>query len=149
MAKRKLTPEFREFLECLNRAGVDCLLVGEFAVSFYGYHRITEDIGFWIAASNDNFERLLEAVRRFFGEDLAGLDEAFLPNNDTLFLGRVPNKIEVIQNASGLDFAQAFPRRIEAMLDGLPVKMISLADLKMNKYASGQAKDKADLENLP
>ena len=28
MAKRELTPEFREFLACLNRAGVEYLLVG-------------------------------------------------------------------------------------------------------------------------
>jgi hypothetical protein len=33
MAKRKLTPEFREFLACLNRAGVEYLLVGGFAVN--------------------------------------------------------------------------------------------------------------------
>ena len=74
MAKRKLTPEFREFLACLNRAGVEYLLVGGYAVNFYGYHRFTEDIDFWIAVSDENLERLLTAVRFFFGEDLACLD---------------------------------------------------------------------------
>jgi hypothetical protein len=33
MAKRELTPEFREFLACLNRAGVEYLLVGGYAVT--------------------------------------------------------------------------------------------------------------------
>src|ERR1051325_1724375 len=128
MAKRQLTPEFREFLECLNRAGVDYLLVGGFAVNYYGYHRFTEDIDFWIGAWDENFDRILEAVRLFFGEDLAGLDKSFLKQHDTVFFGRVPNKIEVIQNATGVDFAQAYHRRIETMLDGVPVKLISLAD---------------------
>lgn len=149
MAKRQLTPEFRDFLECLNRAEVDYLLMGGFAVNYYGYHRFTEDIDFWIAVSDENFDRLLEAVRLFFGENLAGLDKKFLQNNESLFLGGVPNKIEVFQNASGLKFAEAYPRRVETTLDGVPVKMICLSDLKTNKSASGRNKDLADLDNLP
>jgi hypothetical protein len=65
-------------LACLNRAGVKYLLVGGYAVNHYGYHRFTEDIDFWIAVSDENFDRLLAAVRLFFGEDLTGLDKKFL-----------------------------------------------------------------------
>jgi hypothetical protein len=149
MAKRQLTPEFREFLECLNHAGVEYLLAGGFAVNHCGYHRSTDGIDFWIAVSDENFDRLLAAIRKFFGEDLPGLDKNFLKNNETLYLGRVPNKIEVIQNASGISFAEAFPRRVETTFDGVQVRIISLADLKTNKRASGRYKDLADLENLP
>ena len=149
MAKRKLTPEFREFLGCLNRAEVKYLLVGGYAVNFYGYHRFTEDIDFWIAVSDENFGRLLAAIREFFGEDLEGLDMNFLKNNESLYLGCVPDKIEVFQKASGLDFGQAFPRRLESVLEGIPVKVISLADLRANKRASARHKDLADLERLP
>ena len=149
MAKRQLTPEFREFLACLNHANVEYLLVGGFAVNHYGYHRSTEDIDFWIAVSDENFERLLAAIRAFFGEDLAGLDKNFLMCNESLYFGRVPNKIEVFQNASGIKFAEAYPRRVETTLEGLPVKMICLTDLKLNKRASGRHKDLADLDNLP
>ena len=49
MAKRELTPEFREFLACLNRAGVEYLLVGGYAVNHYGYPRSTEEIDLWLA----------------------------------------------------------------------------------------------------
>jgi hypothetical protein len=136
-------------LACLNRAGVDYLLVGGFAVNHYGYHRFTEDIDFWIAVSDANFDRLLAAVRDFFGEDLAGLDKKFLQNNESLYLGRVPNKIEVFQNASGLKFTEVYPRRVDTLLEGIPVKIIPLADLKTNKRASGRNKDLADLDNLP
>ena len=149
MAKRQLTPEFREFLGCLNRAGVEYLLVGGYAVNHYGYHRCTEDIDFWIAVSDENFDRLLSAIRDFFGEDLAGLDKKFLQANESLFLGGVPNKIEVFKQATGLNFSEAYPRRVETAIDGEPVKMISLADLKINKRASGRNKDLADLDNLP
>jgi hypothetical protein len=149
MAKRQLTPEFREFLGCLNRAGVEYLLVGGYAVNHYGYHRFTEDIDFWIAVSDENFDRLLSAIRDFFGENLAGLDKSFLWANESLFLGGVPNKIEVFKQVTGLNFAEAYPRRVETTIDGEPVKLIGLADLKTNKRASGRNKDLADLDNLP
>jgi hypothetical protein len=136
-------------LACLNRAEVEYLLVGGFAVNHYGYHRFTEDIDFWIAASEANFGRLLAALRLFFGEDLAGLDMNFLKKHESLFLGGVPNKIEVFQKASGLKFEEAYPRRVETMLEGVPAKMICLSDLKANKQASGRKKDLADLDNLP
>lgn len=149
MAKRRFTPEFREFLVCLNHAEVEYLLVGGFAVNHYGYHRSTEDIDFWIAVSEDNYDRLLAAIREFFGEDLKGLDKDFLRHNEALFLGSVPNKIELFKNCSGLQFADAFARRVEATIEGVPVKMICLTDLKTNKRASGRNKDLADLDNLP
>src|SRR5262249_7388557 len=109
----------------------------------------TEDIDFWIAVSNENFDRLLAAIRDFFGEDLPGLDKKFLREHESLFLGGVPNKIEVFKRCSGLEFAQAYSRRVETTIDGEPVKLISLADLKVNKRASGRNKDLADLDNLP
>jgi hypothetical protein len=149
MAKRQLTPEFREFLACLNRAGVEYLLVGGYAVNHYGYHRFTEDIDLWIAVSNENLDRLLTALRDFFGEDLPGLDKQFLQEHDAVFLGAVPNKIELFKNCSGLDFTEAYGRRVETRIDGELVKMICLPDLKTNKRASGRNKDLADLDNLP
>ena len=84
MAKRQLTPEFREFLGCLNRAEVEYLLVGGYAVNHYGYHRFTEDIDFWVAVSDENFDRLLSAIRDFFGEDLAGLNKQFLQDRKSV-----------------------------------------------------------------
>src|SRR6516225_3318597 len=122
MAKRQLTPEFREFLACLNRAGVEYLLVGGYAVNHYGYHRFTEDIDFWIAVTDENLDRVLAAIREFFGEDLAGLDKKFLQEHESLFLGAVPNKIEVFKHCSGLKFPEAYLRREEATIDGEPVK---------------------------
>lgn len=149
MGKRQLTPEFREFLACLNRAGVEYLLVGGYAVNHYGYHRFTEDIDFWIAVSEDNFDKVLSAIRQFFGEDLPGLNKTFLRDNEALFLGAVPNKIEIFKTCSGVEFSEAYARRVDGIIDGEPVKLISLADLKLNKKASGRNKDLADLDNLP
>ena len=64
-------------------------------------------------------------------------------------MGMPPIRIELLTEISGIDFVDAYPRSIDASIDGMDVKVISLADLKANKRASGRAKDLADLANLP
>jgi len=49
----------------------------------------------------------------------------------------------------GVDFADCYRRAVVAELDGVPVPIISLEDLKRNKRASGRLKYLLDLENLP
>ena len=46
-----LSDDFRDFLTCLNDAGVEYLLVGGHAVAYYGYFRPTRDMEIWVAVS--------------------------------------------------------------------------------------------------
>lgn len=145
----KLPQDFKEFLNLLNSHGVDYLLVGGFAVAFHGYPRFTGDIDVWVAVSQDNAEKLV-ATLKAFGFDVAGLSsEIFLDPRRMTRLGREPMKIEILNSVSGLDFPSARARAVVADFDGLNVPVISLADLRTNKLASGRAKDLADLDNLP
>ncbi len=149
MDPRHLPPDFREFLECLNAAGVEYLLIGGHAVAFHGYPRVTSDMDVWINGTPENAEKVLAAVRSFFGADMAGLTAAQLldPEMVTHF-GARPHLIEVLNRISGGDFSKAWPRRIATDYDGVPVQMIGLEDLKQNKLASGRPKDIADLSQL-
>ncbi|MEM6329676.1 MAG: hypothetical protein AAF790_05445 [Planctomycetota bacterium] len=52
-------------------------------------------------------------------------------------------------SVSGLEFDEAYRGRLSAMLGDVEVSVLSLADLRANKLASGRYKDLADLENLP
>ncbi len=68
MATRKkisLDPNFREFIELLNREKVRYLLLGGYAVNYYGYHRFTADIDFWIAIDAENRSRVASALQAF------------------------------------------------------------------------------------
>ncbi len=38
-----LPPDFRDFLKLLNDKEVEYLLIGDYAVAFYGYPRATND----------------------------------------------------------------------------------------------------------
>ena len=48
----------------------------------------------------------------------------------------------------GVDFSVAWNRRIATTMDGLPVWMISRADLIANKTATGRPQDLADVAFL-
>lgn len=149
MDPRHLPPDFREFLECLNAAGVEYLLIGGHAVSYHGYPRTTSDMDVWVNRTPENAQRVIAAVQRFFGLPMEGLTEAQLldPENVTHF-GARPQLIEILNRISGGDFAIAWARRVETSYDGVPTHIIALEDLRLNKTASGRHKDLADLENL-
>ena len=63
-------------------------------------------------------------------------------------MGVPPLRLEVLTSVSGLEFPTAFRNRVVAEIDGVPVNLVSLSDLKTNKKACGRHKDLADLEQL-
>jgi hypothetical protein len=49
---------------------------------------------------------------------------------------------------SGVEFDACYRERLETKLNDVPVNVIDLRHLKINKRASGRLKDLADLEQL-
>ena len=89
-------------------------------------------------------------VLKEFGFESADLSEAlFLKKNKIIRMGRPPLRIEINTGISGLAFEKCYPERVAGDLDGIPVQLISLKHLKINKQKTGRAKDINDLENLP
>lgn len=149
MDPRHLSDDFRDFLTCLNEAGVEYLLVGGHAVAYHGYFRPTRDMDVWVAVSVENADRLVNAINAFFGGHLEGVTrEWFLDRENVTRFGAVPNLIEILPKVSGGDFQQAYARRVTDTVDGQPVKLISREDLMANKKASARLKDLADVEQL-
>lgn len=150
MDPKHLPPDFREFLECLNEAGVEYLLVGGHAVAFHGYVRVTSDMDIWINRTRENADRVIAAVRKFFDDEMRGLTaEQLLDKATVTHFGARPQLIEILGEISGGNFVEAWAKKIATDYDGVPTNMISLIDLKKNKESAGRAKDLADLENLP
>jgi hypothetical protein len=48
-----------------------------------------------------------------------------------------------------IDFKECYKNRVIDSFDDVPVNVISLKHLKLNKKAAGRHKDLDDLENLP
>ena len=145
----ELPPDFREFLKLLNEHRVDYLLVGGFAVGFHGYPRATSDIDIWISSSESNARKVVDVVREF-GFDTPNLTpELFQQAGKIVRMGQPPVRIEVMNTIDGVLFSDCLQNCVMADFDGISVPLISLSDLKVNKAASGRAKDRDDLEHLP
>ncbi|MBV8552675.1 MAG: hypothetical protein JOY54_15365 [Acidobacteriaceae bacterium] len=146
MATIRLPRDFSEFLRLLNSSGVDYLLVGGYAVNFYGYSRSTGNIDIWVARNEPNAVRLTQALRAFGFENAT--ETLFTVPDQIIRMGVPPLRIEILTSVSGVDFEECYARRATATLDGVPLPLISFDDLKANKMASGRLKDLADLEAL-
>ncbi|MEW6197855.1 MAG: hypothetical protein AB1601_04220 [Planctomycetota bacterium] len=73
----QLPPDFSEFLSLLNSAQVEYLLLGGYAVAYYGVPRATGDMDLWVNPDPDNTGRLGEALRQFGLDDAAIQPERF------------------------------------------------------------------------
>ncbi len=148
MATIHLPPDFSEFLQLLNSRNVEYLIVGGYAVGYYGYPRSTGDMDVWIAFSPQNI-RLLVEVLRLFGLTIPEPAEAFLSEGQFIGIGNRPLRIEVLTVISGVDFPTCYSNRTKDEIDGVQVNIIGLEHLRANKQASGRLKDLNDLRNLP
>ncbi len=149
MATIHLPPDFKEFLKLLNAHQVEYLLVGGYAVGYYGYPRATADIDLWIAVNPANADKTV-AVLKEFGFNVPDLSpQIFLKEWQIVRLGVPPVRIKLATTISGVNFDECYPLRVMDKLDGVDVNLISLKHLKLNKKAAGRHKDLADLENLP
>ncbi len=144
----RLPPEFSEFLRLLNRHSVRHLVIGGYAVAYYGYSRFTADFDVWIEVNEDAADRVVTALKEF-GFDVPGLKrELFLEPGRITRMGVPPMRLEILTRIDGVEFDACYESREVAEIDGEEVAFISLADLKRNKASSGRKKDLADLEYL-
>jgi predicted nucleotidyltransferase len=149
MEQIEFPQDFSEFLKLLNSHHVDYLLIGGFAVAMYGYPRATADMDVWVARNQLNAERLVACLRDF-GFDTPRLTvELFQEPERIIRMGEAPLRIEILTDIDGVTFDECQSRAELQNIDGNQIPVISLTDLKINKRASGRAKDLDDLENLP
>jgi hypothetical protein len=149
MATILLPPDFKEFLQLLHDHHVDYLLIGGYAVGYHGYPRATGDMDIWVAMNSANAERLVAVLTAFGFEASNVCADLFLQPNNVIRMGNPPLRLKLLTTVSGVGFADAYAQRVTDTIDGVPVTIISLEQLKINKRASGRLKDLSDVENLP
>lgn len=141
-------PHYRELLQLLNQFEVDYLIVGGYAVMKYGEPRYTKDLDVWVHNSPQNSLRVVGALKRF-GAPLEhdGITaETFTEKQVVYQIGIAPVRIDVLTEITGVDFADAWRKRVVSTFFGVPVNFISLDDLLTNKRALGRDSDLTDLK---
>lgn len=149
MAMIELSPDFKEFLRLLNAHQVEYLLIGGYAVGFHGHPRATGDLDIWVGTDDANAQRVVRVIREFGFDDNQLTDALVAQPGHIIRMGVPPVRIEVLNSISGVSFKECLARSVPADLDGVPLRMIGLSDLRINKLQSGRPKDLADLEELP
>ena len=95
-------------MRSLNAKKVEYLLIGGYAVGFYGYVRATADIDVWIAIDRANAERAVQVLKEF-GFNVSELSpEIFLKPDAIIRMGVPPFRIEVLTGISGVAFEAYF-----------------------------------------
>ena len=148
MGTIELPPDLLEFLKLLSSHDVEYLLVGGYAVGIYGYPRSTGDMDVWVGRTSDNATKLAQVFIAFGYSPTSVNAEMFLDAGRIIRMGVPPVCIDILMSASGADFADCYARRRQELLNDTAVSVISLADLKVNKQASGRPKDLEDLRHL-
>ncbi len=145
-----LCPDFQDMLLALSASKAEFLIVGGYAVAWHGHARSTGDIDLLVRPSAENAPRVFEALVRFGAPvTAAGLTVADLTKKDLVYqIGRVPRRIDILTEISGVEFDAAWQHRIETEWRGLNIGMIGFDDLLVNKLASGRPKDLADAREL-
>ena len=143
-----LNEDYKEILQSLVDEQVKFLLVGAYAMAAHGYPRATMDIDIWVMPSPENADAVLRALKQF-GAPLQDLTSEDLQKAGTVFqIGVAPRRIDILTEASGLQFDVAFTNSVETEIEGLTIHIPSVDDLIRNKTASGRTKDLADAEAL-
>jgi predicted nucleotidyltransferase len=147
-----LYPQHRIFLEVLLKNNVDFILIGGYAVNYYGYNRVTGDMDIWIKPDNNNKELLLDALNAldFDEEGIAIIRSWDFTKPQKFHIGneKQPDKTEFMTHISGVKYGEAASNKTIAMIDGLKLPIIHYNNLIQNKAATGRIKDKADIEYL-
>ncbi|MBX7155516.1 MAG: nucleotidyltransferase [Bacteriodetes bacterium] len=145
----RMSPDFKEFFELLNERNVEYLVVGGYAVAFYGYPRYTGDIDIWIAASHINVEKVIYTLGEFGFASLNISIEDLAAEDVVIQLGYPPNRIDIMTSVTGLTFEESYKLSVTTTIDGVNVRFIDAQSLKKNKLATNRHRDLDDLENLP
>jgi hypothetical protein len=144
-------PDFKELLSIFNAHRVKYLVVGGYAVSFHAQPRVTKDIDLLIKADAENAKTVYAALAKF-GAPMEGLTPKDFSERGKFFrLGREPVAVDILPEIDGVDFDQAWEKRIEGVIDtatGLTAHFISAADLMTAKIAAGRPQDIADVAAL-
>jgi hypothetical protein len=135
----------------LNKFYVQYMVVGGYAVNYYGYRRTTGDIDLWIKPENGgNKQKLIQVLRSLnvSGDVLERLDKMDFTAPVVFTDGEEPFKIDFMTHISSVKFDEAWEERISAKVDNIDIPFIHLNHLILSKISTSRMQDKIDVEKL-
>jgi hypothetical protein len=142
------TQDMKELIEAFENNGVQYVLVGGYAVNYYGYVRSTQDIDFLVMPSPENARNVMKALAEF-GFGGAGIPQEYFEREGTaVHLGVEPNRIDLLTHLKGVSNDTVFRNKQRVELSGILLNIIAYSDLLAAKRHSERPRDLADVDEL-
>lgn len=147
-----LNPEFLLFLKCAQQNNLRYMLIGGYAVNYYGYIRNTNDLDIWIAPTDVNKKAFINTLlcMNYSHEEVHSLnDEDFSIG----FMGVIndgPNPIDIlsiVHHSLSFDKAEENQMLFE-VVPGIMMKIVPYDFLKDMKLFARRDKDLFDIARL-
>lgn len=140
--------DFKDVLSALSAANARFLLVGAHAVIHHTEPRYTKDFDLWVEATAKNARRVWKALLDF-GAPLKHVRLEDFQNPSMVYqIGMEPCRIDITMGLEGLNFPSAWRKRVRSNYGGVPIFILSRADLIKTKRATGRPQDMLDIERL-
>lgn len=138
------------FLTKLINAEVKFMLIGGYAVNYYGYNRPTGDMDIWLKPDNLNRDRFISILldEDFEEDDITLIKQADFTKPMIFHIGESPYRIDFMNFIANVDYNHADAIKITAEVDGIRLPIIHYNDLIHTKEISTRLKDRADVEEL-
>ena len=140
--------DFKELLELFNGHKVEYMIVGAYALAFYGVPRFTAAIDIFVHPSPENAKKILSALTDFGFSSMNLTIEDFQNPNAVVQLGVPPVRIDIITSITGVTWEDADKGKQEGLYGDVSVHFLGKKQYITSKRATGRKKDLADLESL-
>lgn len=128
------------------------MVIGGYAVVQYAEPRFTKDLDLWISTNPENADAVFKALKEF-GAPLDGMSAKDFSEEGYFYqMGVPPVRVDILMGVPGVQFDEAWERRVEIQFEDISVTIISKQDLILAKRAAGRPQDLLDadsLENAP
>ncbi|RKY19750.1 MAG: hypothetical protein DRQ55_09910 [Planctomycetota bacterium] len=143
-----LNRDFSDLLSAFADCGVEYLLIGAHALSVHGFVRATGDLDVWVRPSRENAGAVCKALRAFGAPAEMFTEDDLVQPDQVLQLGVAPVRIDILTSISGVTFDEAWGARMEVLVEGQSVSVLSREHLIINKQATGRPQDLIDVDRL-
>ncbi len=147
-----LNEEFLLFLKCARANKLRYMLIGGYAVNYYGYNRNTKDMDAWIAPTLENRQAFIKTLLCMNYSEIE-VASIYLEDFTKHFIGHFGSGdstvdiLTIVHQALSYDVAEKDKISFE-VTEGVFMEMVPYNFLKDMKLRSGRDKDLWDIARL-
>ena len=147
-----LNQEFLLFLKCARENNLRYLLIGGYAVNYYGYNRHTADMDIWLAPDNANKEAFINTLRcmKYSESEIAPLQKEDFTSPFVGSIGSAEAMIDVltfVHRSISFDEAEK-EKNVFEIQQNIYLNVVPYNVLKEMKLLSHREKDMFDIARL-